>query len=60
MNVSATMGPVQVAVVTYLICAVISLSVAGIIKLLFGIIKLQRRNAVPMTAEISVKPGTSR
>lgn len=54
------MGPVQVAVVTYLICAVISLGVAGIIKLLFGIIKLQRNEVAPVAVEISVKPGPSR
>ncbi|MBI5588866.1 MAG: hypothetical protein HY881_00135 [Deltaproteobacteria bacterium] len=60
MNASATMGPVQVAVVTYLICTVISLGVAGMIKLLFGIIKLQRNSTVPVAVEISAKPGTSR
>jgi len=60
MNASATMGPLQVAVVTYLICTIISLGVAGIIKLLFGIIKLQRKEAVPVAAEISVKPEPSR
>ncbi len=60
MNASATMGPVQVAVVTYLICTVISLGVAGIIKMLFGIIKLRRNGAVPVAVEISAKPGPSR
>jgi hypothetical protein len=60
MNASATMGPVQVAVVTYLICTVISLGVAGIIKLLFGIIKLQRNEVTPVAVEISVKPESSR
>ena len=60
MNSSTTMGPVQVAAVTYLICAVISLSVAGIIKLLFGIIKLQRNKSVPVAVDLPVKPGSSR
>jgi hypothetical protein len=60
MNASATMGPVQVAVVTYLICTVISLGVAGIIKMLFGIIKFRRNEAVPVAAGISAKPGSSR
>ena len=53
------MGPVQVALITYLICAVISLGVAGIIKVLFGIIKLQRNKAVTVAVEISAKPGSS-
>ena len=60
MNASETMGPVQVTAVTYLICTVISLGVAGIIKMLFGIIKLQRNEAVSGSVEISVKPGSSR
>jgi hypothetical protein len=60
MNVSTTMGPVQVAVFTYLICTVISLGVAGIIKLLFGIIKLQRNEVAPVAVETSVKPEPSR
>jgi hypothetical protein len=60
MNASETMGPVQVATVTYLICTVISLGVAGIIKLLYGIIKLQRNEAVSVPVEVSVKPGSSR
>jgi hypothetical protein len=59
MNTSTTMGPVQVALITYLTCAVISLGVAGIIKVLFGIIKLQRNKAVTVAVEISAKPGSS-
>ena len=50
MNTSISMGPVQFAGLTYLICAVVSLSVAGIIKLLFGIIKLQKSRVAAKAA----------
>lgn len=40
------MGPVQLAGVTYLISGVVSFGVAGIIKLLFGLIKLQKNRAL--------------
>ena len=40
---SATINPVETAALTYMICAVIAMSVAGVIHLLFGIIKLRKR-----------------
>lgn len=43
MNTAASMGPVQLAVVTYIICIIISLGVAGIIKLLVGYINMQKK-----------------
>jgi len=52
MNASASMGPVQTAIVVYIICIVIALCVAGVIKLLVGYIKLQqRRTAAKAAAE---------
>jgi len=46
------MGPVQTAIVVYIICIVIALCVAGVIKLLVGYIKLQqRRTAAKAAAE---------
>jgi hypothetical protein len=50
MNTAASMGPVQFAGLTYLICAVISLSVAGMIQLLVGIINLRKSRAAAKTA----------
>jgi hypothetical protein len=46
MSISSSMGPVQFAGITYLICAIISLGVAGIIQLLIGIIKMQKRKVI--------------
>ena len=39
------MGPVQVAGLTYLLAGIVSFGVAGVIKLLFGIINV-RKNRV--------------
>jgi hypothetical protein len=58
MNSSASLGPVQLAGVTYLISGVVSFGVAGIIKLLFGLIKFQKnRGLVKVTVvdKVSVK-----
>jgi hypothetical protein len=49
MNTSASMGPVQFTGLTYLICAVISLGVAGIIKLIIGIIQMRNKGASAKT-----------
>jgi hypothetical protein len=46
MNNVASMGPVQLAGVTYFISGVVSFGVAGIIKLLFGLIKLQKKKVL--------------
>jgi hypothetical protein len=46
MNTAASMGPIQVAFVVYFILIVISLGVAGIIDMLFAVIKIQRKKAV--------------
>jgi hypothetical protein len=46
MNSSASLGPVQLAGLTYFISGIISLGVAGIIKLLFGLIKLQKNKVL--------------
>jgi hypothetical protein len=62
MNTIASMGPVQFAGVTYLISGVVSLGVAGIIKLLFGLIKLQKKRAlikVIAAGEVSAKARSS-
>lgn len=49
MNTAASMGPMQVAAVTYIICAVISIGVAGIIKLLVGYINMQKKRKAART-----------
>jgi hypothetical protein len=46
MNSSASLGPVQLAGLTYIISGIISLGVAGIIKILFGLIKLQKNKVM--------------
>ncbi len=61
MNTTASMGPVQLAGVTYLISGVVSLGVAGIIKLLFGLINLQKNRVlikVIVAGEVPIKTET--
>jgi len=50
MNASTSMGPVAFAGLTYLICAVISLGVAGVIRLIVGIINHQKSGAAAKVA----------
>ena len=55
------MGPVQLAGVTYLISGVVSFGVAGIIKLLFGLINLQKNRVlikVIVGGEVPIKTET--
>ena len=49
MNSAANMGPVQVAALTYFLCAVISLGVAGIIAVLCHILKVQNNKTTGQT-----------
>lgn len=37
------MGPIQLALFTYIICVIVSLGVAGLIKMLVGYINLQNK-----------------
>jgi hypothetical protein len=58
MNTAASIDPVQLAGVTYLISCVVSFGVAGIIKLLFGLINLQKKRVlikVIAASEVLVK-----
>jgi hypothetical protein len=50
MNVASTMGPVQVAALTYLICTVIALGVAGVIQVMFNIMQARKKRAAQATA----------
>jgi len=59
MNVSS-MGPVQVAVLTYVICAVIALGVAGMIKLMFMIIKMKSSKATATAAAMVQGDGAAK
>jgi hypothetical protein len=62
MNTATSMGPVQLAGVTYLISGVVSFGVAGIIKLLLGLIKLQKNRVlikVIAAGEVSAKTRSS-
>jgi hypothetical protein len=49
MNATST-GPLQFALTAYLICAIVSMVVAGIISLIFKIIKLQKGRAAAKIA----------
>lgn len=69
MSAAASMGPIQVAVVMYILSAVVSLGVAGIIKILFIAIKKQRKIAFSIVkmrrkraaaAEGAIKTGSPR
>jgi hypothetical protein len=58
MNSAASLGPVQLAGLTYFVSGVVSFGVAGIIKLLFGLIKFQKNRGlvkVTIVDEVSVK-----
>lgn len=46
MNIEASLGPMQVVLVTYIICIIISLGVAGIIRLLVGYINMKKKKEV--------------
>jgi hypothetical protein len=59
MNTSTSMGPVQFAGMTYLICSVVSLGVAGIIQLLFRIIKLQKSRVAVKAAALQPPKNTN-
>ncbi|MBE3086597.1 MAG: hypothetical protein IMZ64_10325 [Bacteroidetes bacterium] len=62
MNTTTSMEPVQLAGVTYLISCVVSFGVAGIIKLLFGLINLQKNRVsikVIAAGEVSAKTRSS-
>jgi len=54
MNSSASLGPVQLAGLTYFISGIISLGVAWIIRLLFSGIKLQRNIFFSKTIAVKV------
>ena len=56
MNTAASMGPVQLAAVTYIICAIISIGVAGIIKLLVGYINMQKKRTAAKAAATTSLP----
>jgi hypothetical protein len=56
MNTAASMGPIQLAAVTYVICAIISIGVAGIIKLLVGYINMQKKRTAAKAAAESGSP----
>jgi hypothetical protein len=43
MTTAASMGPVQLAVVTYILCAIIAIGVAGMIKLMVGYINMKKK-----------------
>ncbi len=43
MNTANSMGPIQLALFTYIICVIVSLGVAGLIKMLVGYINLQNK-----------------
>jgi len=52
MNTAASMGPVQLCLLVYFICVVVSLGVAGLIKLLVGYINMQnKKKAVKATVK---------
>ena len=53
---TATMGPIQLTLITYVICTIISLCVAGIITLIFTIIKMKQRRTASQTAAATEKP----
>ncbi|OGP87565.1 MAG: hypothetical protein A2031_06080 [Deltaproteobacteria bacterium RBG_19FT_COMBO_43_11] len=53
MNTAASIGPVQFVILAYLICIVVSLGVAWVIRMLFSGIKLQRN--VFSTKAVAVK-----
>ena len=44
------MGPVQLAVLTYLICAVIALGVAGVIQVMFNMMQARKKKAAAASA----------
>lgn len=46
MNISSSIGPLQFAGITYVLCTIISVGVAGIIQFIIGIIKLQKSQLV--------------
>jgi hypothetical protein len=56
MNTAVSMGPVQLAAITYLICAFIAMGVAGIIKLLVGYINMQKKRKAAKTAAATSLP----
>ena len=49
------MGPVQFALLTYLILTIIALAVAGVIQITFGIIKMRNNKATAHAAAGSSK-----
>lgn len=52
MNTAASMGPVQLALFTYIVCVIVALGVAGLIKLLVGYINMQnKKNALKAAAK---------
>jgi len=50
MNVASSMGPVQVAALTYFICAVIALGVAGVIQVMFNMMQARKKRAAAASA----------
>ncbi len=56
MYTASNMGPIQLAALTYLLCAVISLGVAGIIAIIFSYIKMQQRKATVKAAAVTDQP----
>jgi cyanate permease len=60
MNVASSMGPVQITLLTYAICAVIAFGVAGIIKLMFMIIKMKSSKATAAAAAMVQGDGAAK